>query len=50
MQPIRQGDVIENLGLKPRPSLDGFSLKYKYVAIGHWETLNGHGGKVRLLW
>ncbi len=24
-------------------------VNWGIVAIGHWETLNGHGGKVRLI-
>jgi hypothetical protein len=42
--------LTKELGYKPRPSMSRLLLyDMEEVAIGHWETINGHGGKVRLV-
>ena len=37
------------MGYKPRPSRTALCYNLGIVAIGHWETLNGHRGTIRPL-
>ena len=38
--------MTKKMGYKPRPSRTAFA-RICIVAIGHWETINGHGGTIR---